>query len=164
MIPRLATAAVFSASVLVAFSTLDFALSETKTEEPDKVFVGYVYQQPQKINFHLYTHLCHAFVVADEDGKIRPSRACPNRQLVTDAHKQAGVKVLDFPRRVGLGQCQFTAIVSKPEAERSVCKGRDGNRGPVRLRRHRSRLGVPQHERKGRRLRAAVSALPPGTR
>ena len=115
MIPRIATGGVFSASLLVAFSTLDFALSETKADEPDKVFVGYVYQQPQKINFQLYTHLCHAFVVADEDGKIRPSKTCPNRQLVTDAHK-AGVKVL-----ISLGgwgwDKQFTAIVSKAEAE-----------------------------------------------
>ena len=80
-----------------------------------KVFVGYVYRQPQKMNFGLYTHLCHAFVVADEDGTIRPNRSCPSRELVADAH-QAGVRVL-----ISLGgwgwDKQFAAIVSKPEAE-----------------------------------------------
>ena len=79
------------------------------------MFVGYVYRQPKKINFNLYTHLCHAFLVADEDGMIRPSQGCPSRQLVADAHK-AKVKVL-----ISLGgwgwDKQFTAIVSKAEAE-----------------------------------------------
>lgn len=40
----------------------------SKTEE-GKVCVGYVYQRPQSITFALYTHLCHAFVTADENGK-----------------------------------------------------------------------------------------------
>jgi chitinase len=79
------------------------------------VFVGYVYRQPAKINFGLYTHLCHAFVVADEDGTIRPSRSCPSKQLVADAH-QAGVKVLLSLGGWGWDK-QFAAITSKPEAE-----------------------------------------------
>src|SRR5271163_2900301 len=112
---RIVHGVVFSATLLMSLSAQDFALSATQTKEPDKVFVGYVYRQPQKINFPLYTHLCHAFVVADEDGKIRPSKACPSRQLVADAHK-AGVKIL-----ISLGgwgwDKQFTAIVSKAEAE-----------------------------------------------
>ena len=37
----------------------------------DKVFVGYLYGQPRDINFRLYTHLCHAFLVADGDGNLR---------------------------------------------------------------------------------------------
>ncbi len=86
-----------------------------KPPNPDKVFVGYVYRPPAKINFRLYTHLCHAFVVADEDGRIRPNQSCPSRQLVADAHA-AGVKVL-----ISLGgwgwDKQFAAIVSQPEAE-----------------------------------------------
>jgi chitinase len=104
-------------TLVVGFSAHGFALTDTQTKEkePDSVFVGYVYRQSKKINFHLYTHLCHAFVVADEDGKIRPSKGCPSKQLVADAHK-AGVKVL-----ISLGgwgwDKQFTAIVSKAEAE-----------------------------------------------
>jgi GH18 family chitinase len=84
-------------------------------KEPDSVFVGYLYRQPKTIDFALYTHLCHAFVVADETGKLRPSNTCPSRQLVGDAHK-AGVKIL-----ISLGgwgwDKQFAAIVSNAEAE-----------------------------------------------
>src|SRR5262249_29736013 len=60
-------------------------------------------------------HLCHAFVVADADGKIRPSQPCPNRQLVADAHK-AGVNVLLSLGGWGWDK-QFAAIVSRTEAE-----------------------------------------------
>ncbi len=81
----------------------------------DKVFVGYLFQRPSKINFSLYTHLCHAFLVADGKGNIQPSRSVPSRDLTALAHK-AGVKVL-----VSLGgwgwDSQFAAIVSKPEPE-----------------------------------------------
>ena len=112
---RVACSSILATALLFAFSTDHFALAEAKDEGTDKVFVGYVYRRPQKINFGLYTHLCHAFVVADEDGTIRQSRSCPSRELVADAHK-AGVRVL-----ISLGgwgwDKQFAAIVSKPEAE-----------------------------------------------
>src|SRR5262245_49422619 len=81
----------------------------------DKVFVGYVFRRPEKINFGLYTHLCHAFIVADDDGTIRPNRSCPSRDLVLEAH-QAGTRVL-----ISLGgwgwDKQFAGIVSHSEAE-----------------------------------------------
>jgi chitinase len=81
----------------------------------DKVFVGYLFGQPRKINFRLYTHLCHAFLVADEDGNIQQRRNVPSRDLTSEAHN-AGVKVL-----VSLGgwgwDRQFASIVDKPEAE-----------------------------------------------
>ena len=32
------------------------------------MFVGYLFGQPRNINFRLYTHLCHAFLVADGEG------------------------------------------------------------------------------------------------
>jgi chitinase len=86
-----------------------------QTKEPDKIFVGYVYRQPKKIDFKLYTHLCHAFVVADEEGRIKPSKSCPNKQLVTDTHK-AGVKILLSLGGWGWDK-QFAAIVSKAESE-----------------------------------------------
>ena len=85
---------------------------------PDKVFVGYVFQQPRKIEFSLYTHLCHAFITPREDGSVRSSQSCPSRQLVADAH-QAGVKVL-----VSLGgwgwDKQFAAIVSQAGIARTA--------------------------------------------
>ncbi|MGC8638921.1 MAG: hypothetical protein ACP5XB_03460, partial [Isosphaeraceae bacterium] len=46
-----------------------------------KVFVGYLFRQPEKINYRLYTHLCHAFLVADENGKIRTGRGVPSRSI-----------------------------------------------------------------------------------
>src|SRR5262245_43071971 len=76
----------------------------------DTVFVGYVFRRPEKINFGLYTQLCHAFIVADDDGTIRPNRSFPSNELVVDAH-HAGVRVL-----ISLGgwgwDKQFAAIVS----------------------------------------------------
>ena len=83
--------------------------------EVSPVFIGYVFRQPQKINFGMYTHLCHAFVVADEEGKIRPSKICPSAQLVADAHR-ANVKVLLSLGGWGWDK-QFTAMVGNPEAE-----------------------------------------------
>lgn len=80
-----------------------------------RVMVGYVYGPPRGINFKLYTHLCHAFVTADADGSIRPSRLVPSRGLTADAH-QAGVRVL-----LSLGgwgwDSQFAAITADQAAE-----------------------------------------------
>lgn len=81
----------------------------------DKVFVGYVFGTPRDVNFRLYTHLCHAFLVADGDGKVREGRNVPSRELAADAHK-AGVEVLLSLGGWGWDR-QFAAIVSKPEAE-----------------------------------------------
>jgi chitinase len=77
--------------------------------------VGYLYGPPRAINFRLYTHLCHAFLVADGDGKIQSSRNVPSHDLVSDAHK-AGVKVILSLGGWGWDK-QFASIVSKPEAE-----------------------------------------------
>jgi chitinase len=81
----------------------------------EKVFVGYLYGQPRNINFRLYTHICHAFLVADAQGNIEKTRNVPSRELTTEAHK-AGVKVLLSLGGWGWDE-QFAAIVSKPEAE-----------------------------------------------
>ncbi len=81
----------------------------------NKVFVGYLFRDPGKISFKLYTHLCHAFLTADENGNIRTNSMVPSRQLTIQAHA-AGVKVM-----LSLGgwgwDNQFAAIVSKQEAE-----------------------------------------------
>jgi chitinase len=106
---------ILAAAMLIGAQATDRSLADSNDGAPAKVFVGYVYQQPQKINYSLYTHLCHAFVVADEDGKIRPGRSCPSQQLVADAH-QAGVKVILSLGGWGWDK-QFTAIVSKSASE-----------------------------------------------
>ncbi|MDR3638819.1 MAG: glycoside hydrolase family 18 protein [Isosphaeraceae bacterium] len=81
----------------------------------DKVFVGYLYGSPRGINFRLYTHLCHAFLVADAEGRLQPTRGVPDRALADEAHK-AGVKVLVSLGGWGYDE-QFAAMVAKPEAE-----------------------------------------------
>jgi chitinase len=86
-----------------------------ETRNAQSVFVGYVYQLPNKINFRLYTHLCHAFVTADADGKIRSSKTCPSQRLVDDAHK-ARVKILLSLGGWGWDK-QFAAIVNRAESE-----------------------------------------------
>src|SRR5215471_650061 len=80
-----------------------------------KVFVGYLYQKPPSVNYSLYTHLCHAFVTADGEGKINQGRGVPSRELTTEAH-QAKVKVILSLGGWGWDE-QFASIVSKPEAE-----------------------------------------------
>jgi chitinase len=117
MNPRTSTWLVYSVTLFVATSADGYWPPgvQTREKEPDKVFVGYVYRQPRKINFGVYTHLCHAFVVADEDGRVRPNKTCPSRSLVADAHR-AGVKVLLSLGGWGWDK-QFAAIVSKAEAE-----------------------------------------------
>src|SRR5262249_24773015 len=91
------------------------AFVEPPGKDRAKVFVGYLFGNPRHINFKLYTHLCHAFLVADEKGNVRASRNVPSRDLTTKAH-QSGVKVL-----LSLGgwgwDTQFASIVSKPEFE-----------------------------------------------
>ena len=86
-----------------------------ETNTNDKVFAGYLYGRPQKINFSLYTHLFHAFVVPNSDGSVKPSGSAPSRDLTAEAHK-AGVKVV-----LSLGgwgwDDQFAALASNPESE-----------------------------------------------
>lgn len=109
--------------LLAAICLLAGAISAVaeETARTDKVFVGYVYRRPEQINFKLYTHLCHAFVVADEDGVIRSNRSCPSRELVADAHA-AKVQVL-----ISLGgwgwDKQFAAMTTKTEAEDRYVQG-----------------------------------------
>jgi chitinase len=86
----------------------------------EKVFVGYLYGQPRGINFRLYTHLCHAFLVADGDGRIRKAGNVPNHELVGEAHK-AGVKVILSVGGWGWDK-QFASIVSMPDAEERYVK------------------------------------------
>jgi chitinase len=82
---------------------------------PERVLLGYVYGMPAKINYGLYTHLCHAFVVAEKDGSLIPQPKVPNAELTTNAHR-AGVKVL-----LSLGgwgwDANFAEMSLNPDAE-----------------------------------------------
>ena len=105
----------FSLAILAGLTASRTSFGGPEQKPKDKVFVGYLFGQPRDIHFPLYTHICHAFLVADGEGKVQPGRNVPSQELTSKAH-QAGVKVL-----VSLGgwgwDKQFASIVSKPEAE-----------------------------------------------
>src|SRR5437868_10973088 len=102
-------------AVLLFFSWGICTFGNTNTPGNQKVFVGYLFRQPSKINFNLYTHICHAFVTADENGNIHTNRNVPSRELTSEAH-QSGVKVILSVGGWGWDK-QFAAIVSKPDSE-----------------------------------------------
>jgi len=105
----------FSAAMLTGLSASSPSLAAPAEREKDKVFVGYVFGQTRDINFRLYTHLCHAFLVADGEGKVEQRGNVPSRELTGNAHK-AGVKVILSLGGWGWDR-QFASIVAKPEAE-----------------------------------------------
>ncbi|TWU29265.1 glycoside hydrolase family 18 protein [Bythopirellula polymerisocia] len=82
---------------------------------PEKVFLGYVAGMPSEINFDLYTHLAHAFLVAEKDGSLQSGDAVPNRELTRDAHDE-GVKVLISLGGWGYDE-NFAAMSLDAEAE-----------------------------------------------
>ncbi|GIW85981.1 MAG: hypothetical protein KatS3mg108_0305 [Isosphaeraceae bacterium] len=106
-------------STSLAAACLLAALATTTPAQPPKppqtVFVGYLYGAPAGVDYSLYTHICHAFVTADADGRIRPNPRVPDRNLTAAAH-QAGCRVLLSLGGWGWDQ-QFAAIVQSPEAE-----------------------------------------------
>lgn len=91
---------------------LPLCAAETK---PDKVFLGYLFREPSKIDFKLYTHLCHAFLTSDEGGVLRTTKNIPSREITARAHA-VGVKVLVSAGGWGWDK-QFAKIVSDREAE-----------------------------------------------
>ncbi len=100
-----------AASVLV----LPSASLADEPKAADPVFVGYVFGRTGGIDYRLYTHLCHAFLVADGEGRIKTTASVPSRELTARAHEK-GVKVLISLGGWGWDE-QFAAIVAKPEAE-----------------------------------------------
>lgn len=99
--------------MLSAMTLACLATTALRADEPEDVFVGYLFGTPREINYDLYTHLCHAFLTADADGSIKPSRNVPNPALVKDAHAH-GVKVLLSLGGWGWDK-QFAAIVAKDQ-------------------------------------------------
>jgi chitinase len=120
MNPNLSRWSSFLVALSVALWSIGPATAGPDEKATDKVFVGYLYGQPRQINYRLYTHLCHAFLVADGDGKVEKSRNVPSAELTGEAH-MSGVKVLLSLGGWGWDK-QFAAIVSKPEAEERYVK------------------------------------------
>src|SRR5262245_35833497 len=83
----------FPAALLAGLFATGASPAAPDEKAADKVFVGYLFGEPREPNFRLYTHICHAFLVADGDGNVRQGRSVPSRQLTATAHG-AGVKVL----------------------------------------------------------------------
>lgn len=100
---------------LVILVRCNSVLGQPRQDAADKILLGYVHGMPPDINYELYTHLCHAFVVADKDGTLLPRRNVPNRDLTRRAH-ESGVKVL-----LSLGgwgwDANFQAMTLDPQAE-----------------------------------------------
>jgi chitinase len=109
---RLAIAQASLAAAVIPPALLGAAAPSTESE---KVFVGYVYRMPEGIRYDMYTHLCHAFVTADEQGHLKPNSHVPNRPFVEAAHA-AKVKVLLSLGGWGWDR-QFAAMVADREAE-----------------------------------------------
>lgn len=103
------------ALLLAALTTAGSALAGPGGEAPERVFVGYLHGRPRDLDLRLYTHLFHAFIVADEQGRIRPGRGVPDPDLARRAH-EAGVRMVISLGGWGWDQ-QFAAIVADPEAE-----------------------------------------------
>ncbi len=120
MTHKIVRLSITTAAILVGVASPGLSVAGPRENGTDKVFVGYLYGQARDINFRLYTHLCHAFLVADRDGKLRQDRNVPSHELVDKAHK-AGVKVILSLGGWGWDE-QFAAIVSEPQAEERYAK------------------------------------------
>ena len=107
---------------LVVFAAALFGAlgNPARAQQPDKVVVGYVYFSTAGIDYSLYTHISHAFVVADADGGIRRNDHVPSKVLCDAAHASK-VRILLSLGGWGWDK-QFAAIVSKPEAESRYVK------------------------------------------
>ena len=106
---------ILSAAVLTGLSAVHGSARAAPGEKAeDKVFVGYLFGQPRQIDFRLYTHICHAFLVADGEGRVQKRGSVPSRELTAEAHK-AGVRVILSLGGWGWDR-QFASIVSKPES------------------------------------------------
>jgi chitinase len=78
---------------------------------PKRFFLGYLSGHPDNINYKMFTHICHAFVVADEEGRIVARTSVPSRKLTTEAHG-ANVKVILSLGGWGMDK-EFAALTSK---------------------------------------------------
>lgn len=103
-----------AAALLAAWSVAP-ARADVGAKNPPRVFVGYVFGSTRGIDYKLYTHLAHAFITADADGKLNPARSVPSRDLTAEAHRH-GVQVLASLGGWGWDE-QFRAIAASPEAE-----------------------------------------------
>ncbi len=89
---------IFPLCLLMVFLSPYFTNAKAKSSAAKPVVLGYypcweTGIGPDKINYKLYTHICHAFMLADADGNLKSEGNMPSADLTTRAHA-AGVKVL----------------------------------------------------------------------
>ena len=119
--PRWSILAAAGVGLLLPCGQPRSARSAPDDKAPAKVFVGYLFAQPREIHFRLYTHICHAFLVADGEGRIERKAHVPSAELAAEAHK-AGVKMILSLGGWGWDK-QFAAIVSRPESMDRYVRG-----------------------------------------
>lgn len=88
---------VFTAMMFAATPALIAQTSADRVKESRPIVMaylpGWVESTPDTVPLDKLTHICHAFIKADAQGKLIPESAMPNRPLIDAAHEH-GVKVL----------------------------------------------------------------------
>jgi len=88
---------------------------------PPRVVLGYypswvAHPDPKEIRYDRFTHIAHAFVQADAQGRLKEDKAIPHREVLRRAHEK-GVKVLLSLGGAGSAKI-FRAIVRDDEPRR----------------------------------------------
>lgn len=142
------------------------AIAQPKEPVPE-VFVGYVHGEVIDLNYPLYTHLCHAFVTAEADGRVLPNERVPDSAFVAEAHSH-GVRVLLSVGGWGW-DAQFAAMVLDGAAEHryveavlTIVDENDYDGIDLDWEYPDSREEIPGFQRLAERLRAGLDAI--GTR
>ena len=96
-------------------------LPQQKPASPSRVVLGYypswvAHPNAKEIVYGRFTHLAHAFLTSDADGRLREDRAIPNPDLVRRAHERS-VRVLLSLGGAGSAKT-FRAIVRSGDARR----------------------------------------------
>ncbi len=81
----------------------------------DRVFVGYLFGDSEGIDFHPYTHVCHAFLGADNEGNPKPDHGVPNHDLARRVHDAKSQILLSLGG--GDAEKPFLAMTRNREAE-----------------------------------------------
>jgi chitinase len=96
-------------------------LPQQKSAAPTRVILGYypswvAHPNAKEIHYERFTHLAHAFVKSDADGRLAENKAIPNPDLVRRAHDK-NVRVLLSLGGAGSART-FRAIIRSEDSRR----------------------------------------------